>query len=770
MENTKTYSVNIKEDTLKSIMKKAFVQGIFFVSSFLFGGISFAGGISPFATGFLGGVSEAYIIATALGAASGYAVFFGFVKSLRFVCAVVLMCILKVFIEPKATGVYKTVVPLIVVAFSTFSVSLCIFISSDGDGSYLIMCLCETLVAMAFSVFTQRLFNVYTKRKKEALLLPADIVAGVFFGCVVLLSLDRLSFSGFSPARCIAYFVVMLFAVYGKESASAIISIGCGLTLGFSENQPHLMPSFILSGLVSGVCGAYGKIPVAITLVLSAALSLILKGNPETAITAISEAVLSAIIFVLVPDRLLSAVSSVIVPVSQASWNEKKGQAIHFMLKRSAKAIRDISETVTAVSSFLEKADKPSGGNISAAVKEDICTACNKYNFCWGKCEDISEKAFEEANTIVMKNERLLIEELPERLSLICRMPDKIVQSFNRAYLEYEARLVARNEIFEAKRSAARQFFCIGTLLDDAAENLCHAPEADSVQAELLAPMLKDEGFELSGICASTTPSGKSVLQLYCTHVPVIPDKEQLLEKIYEATGNLYLPPVIDEYTKNGTVLSFTQEGRFNAKYFIATHTGADEEFSGDTCRCFSDGRGCFYAVLSDGMGQGTRAAIDSVMTCNLMSRLLRAGFSPDAALEAVNCALLIKSAEETLSTLDIVKIDLETGVASFFKAGAGFSVIQKKDKTLVVEKSSFPLGIIEETAFEKSEIRLDEGDIIFIMSDGAAVIPHQRFKEIIRENRNADEKTLAKTITDEALHLSPAGKHDDITVACIKI
>jgi stage II sporulation protein E len=349
-------------------------------------------------------------------------------------------------------------------------------------------------------------------------------------------------------------------------------------------------------------------------------------------------------------------------------------------------------------------------------------------------------------------------------------MPDKVASGFNKAYLETNARILARNDVFEAKKAAANQFSCIGALIDEAADSIERLPPVNPSAFSAIAPVFGSMGFEVTGICEYETPSGRSCLQVYCSRVPVIPDKSQLLEAIYEATGKEYLPPVIDEYTENGTILSFTEEGKFRVSCHTATHTGAGEQFSGDTLRSFFDGQGCFYAVLSDGMGTGTRAAIDSVMTANLTARLLRAGFSPENALKTVNCALLIKSAEETLATLDILKIDLETGKAVFYKAGAGFSVIGKSEKTLIVEKSSMPLGILENTSLEKSEIDLNSGDTVLIMSDGANVIPHKQFRELIKNYRNEGMEALSEAVVKDALTHSVSGKHDDITVCAVRI
>lgn len=53
-------------------------------------------------------------------------------------------------------------------------------------------------------------------------------------------------------------------------------------------------------------------------------------------------------------------------------------------------------------------------------------------------------------------------------------------------------------------------------------------------------------------------------------------------------------------------------------------------------------------------MGSGTAAAVDSNMTVSLIVKLIEAGVDYTAALKIVNSALLVKSGEESLSTVDI--------------------------------------------------------------------------------------------------------------------
>ena len=83
---------------------------------------------------------------------------------------------------------------------------------------------------------------------------------------------------------------------------------------------------------------------------------------------------------------------------------------------------------------------------------------------------------------------------------------------------------------------------------------------------------------------------------------------------------------------------------------------------SGDSCLCTPIGEGEFLIALSDGMGQGMRAAEESNLTVNTLSQLIKAGFEAELALRMVNSILLLKSDDEIFSTVDMGFINLYTG------------------------------------------------------------------------------------------------------------
>ena len=226
--------------------------------------------------------------------------------------------------------------------------------------------------------------------------------------------------------------------------------------------------------------------------------------------------------------------------------------------------------------------------------------------------------------------------------------------------------------------------------------------------------------------------------------------------------------PARETFAGLGTLVSFCEKPNLRAEFYQCSAKSARDRLCGDACEGFSDGRGGFYCVLSDGMGTGAEAAVDAAMTCALTGRLLRARFSMEAAAEAVNAALMVNAADETLATLDVLRLDLYSGDAAFYKAGASFSAARVGAKTAVVEKSSLPLGILGGARFERSALRLSAGDAVLMMSDGADLLPKQYFKDLFYRNRAADAKTLASLVLAEAGKRAPVGRADDITVACV--
>jgi stage II sporulation protein E len=185
----------------------------------------------------------------------------------------------------------------------------------------------------------------------------------------------------------------------------------------------------------------------------------------------------------------------------------------------------------------------------------------------------------------------------------------------------------------------------------------------------------------------------------------------------------------------------------------------------GDSYNWFYDSKGRIVFVLSDGMGAGGRAAVDSAMATGLMSRLIKAGFGFDCSLRILNSSMLFKSTDESLATVDISCLDLFTGQIDLFKAGAAPTVIRRSGRSGKAQSTSLPAGILREIGFDKASVKIHSGDILLMMSDGVTAEGTDWIYEELENWGNGTAQQLSQRIAAEAKRRRTDGHEDDITV-----
>ena len=208
----------------------------------------------------------------------------------------------------------------------------------------------------------------------------------------------------------------------------------------------------------------------------------------------------------------------------------------------------------------------------------------------------------------------------------------------------------------------------------------------------------------------------------------------------------------------------------FRVKIGCAQHVCGNGQLCGDSWDSFSDGNGRQIALVCDGMGTGGRAAVDGAMACGIMGRLVRAGIGFDASLKIVNSALLVKSGDESLSTLDLLSLDLFSGSAEFLKAGAPVSVIRRSGHAVLVDTPSLPVGILNDTNFAKFSETVAAGDLILLMSDGALSSGSDWICSEAEKWDGRIPQELAESIVSQAIAKRRDGHDDDITVLAMLV
>ncbi len=171
--------------------------------------------------------------------------------------------------------------------------------------------------------------------------------------------------------------------------------------------------------------------------------------------------------------------------------------------------------------------------------------------------------------------------------------------------------------------------------------------------------------------------------------------------------------------------------------------------------------------MLSDGMGSGVKAHEESSKAISMLSSLFEAGFDMEAALDSVN-RLLISSADcEIYATLDLLIIDLMSGMGEFIKYGASPSYLLRGGKIYTVYSEALPFGIIPQAKPSLRHMNIEKGDKVFMMTDGVTDALSSETLAIITEFSN--QRTDASVLADKIIsYASEKNRNDDMTAIVI--
>lgn len=243
-----------------------------------------------------------------------------------------------------------------------------------------------------------------------------------------------------------------------------------------------------------------------------------------------------------------------------------------------------------------------------------------------------------------------------------------------------------------------------------------------------------------------------------------------LLETKLISTGR---PPFF--VTRDVQTMYFQEESRFMVLTGFARAVKEKERISGDNHSFFEASEGEFYALLSDGMGSGSKACADSELVLNMAEKFLSSGFSEELAMQLINDALIMGGENKNMSTMDLCRINLYTGEADFLKIGAAASLIRRDGYVEELPANSLPLGVFAGVEPCRIRRRLLDGDYVFLFSDGVTdsfhTVEGQEFlKQLVAEIPYRQPREMAGYLMKYVIQAAQGRIRDDMTVLVIGI
>ncbi len=615
-------------------------------------------------------------------------------------------------------------------------------------------------------------FGKRTVFSMEEMVSMTILTASLFLGSslkIWVLSLNKI----------FSVFLILLISFGGNIGAAAITGTAVGVLQSLSGDiYPSAIGIYSLCGLISAALKKCGKPVMVIGFIFTNAfMTFYINGSTEVLISK-NEIIFASLLFLLISEKYLKSFFSFVSAGSnKKTINEKsKDYAAGRLME-----ISDVFKELAVSLNISQKSDSYFSQLDAASIIEntakDVCYSCGMYDNCWktgflrtyermfnllSAVESGKELKFEDKEPVIEK----------------CIFPTKVFESLRFNYNVNKSNRLWRKKLDEGRVAYSHQMSETSKLIEDLAKKLGSSIEFNTDTEGQIAAALDSIGIRVKGISAVMYKNSMEIdLKVkFCGGKRDCMDK--ILPVIKEVTGKSFFKADLSCRITNNDIcnLKFRESLKFSSFTGFAKRQKDNSSISGDNFSFIETGDGKFFMILSDGMGSGYRASMESGIAVSLLEKFLHAGYDQSTSLETINSLLLIKSNEDNYATLDISMINQYTGEIEFLKVGAVSTFIKYDNRVEIIKNSSLPVGILNKVDIGFNRKKLKEGDFIIMVTDGAL---EANKKEIDKENWLADiieeinirsPQKLAEHILERCLAESGGKAADDITVLVTKL
>ena len=735
--------------------------------------------ISPFGAALCAAAPFRYLPAAALGSAAGSLLLSNLAElggahtlTIKYTAAILLITLARRTAAHSESTMQRTTAAPLLAFFGLLLPSVASLLAQSFSGYKLVMALAEATMAAACAYFLARGLKAFSLGQGLFTLTRADFISVVLTASMLIVSLSNVTFGGISLGRLLAALAVLLCALAGGERWGAISGIVCGTAVGVALfPKMQLIGIYALAGLAAGVFSNLGRFGCAGAFVLTFGGMSLLSGPPPV-MPLVYEGCISAVTLLLLPQSVLCALRAKLFRQPMDSAGKSVRQLMLERLGEASGALREIARTTQAVSHQLDKVKAGSLEQVYDEAVDNICLHCGLKTRCWQQEYTDTLDVFHHLTPLLRQNGSICEEDFGYPLSARCGKRAQLAQQINLGYQEFTAKEGMSRKVARVRSVVTDQFEGLGELLEGLSQELCGISGYEERMMAQVREYLEHERCQLR--------QGRVFLQIDLEPYRVARlELERMSMDLSSVCDCAFALPQKLEITETdpsgrqqrAVRLRFCEQAEFTAEFAASQHTCQGCRLCGDACQSFTDRRSVAHIVLSDGMGSGTAAAVDANMTVSLITKLIDAGVSYTAALKIVNSALLVKSGEESLSTIDITAIDLYTGQAHFYKAGAAPTFVRRGNRAGMVESTSLPVGILTAVEFEKSSIKLSDGDLVVMVSDGATACGSDWILSVLDHfAADGNLQALCDDIASTARLRRNDNHDDDITVCACRI
>lgn len=645
-----------------------------------------------------------------------------------------------------------------VIAF--FSAILAGFFSRIAEAqstSELLVLVISSLTAGAFALCVSLLESSVTERG-ITLSDSRDRALVVIISALAFFSLGQLDYTYINIGRLIM--AAALLCVTERKGLVWSAAIGLPAVFGLCAANPEMGSAgacMAFSAAASCAFSRRGKITRAIGFVFLTAAGTLVSRIDEGSWRILTETAAAALIYAVVPlDKVKTA------------ENDFSDSAVSLIIRErlnfAADALEGVGAGITAAAEALDRKYSFNIEEISERAADKVCRSCPKSMVCWGRNYELFRKEFSRLVMQLRTGFELTEYSLSPECAEECVNPAGVAKAISAEYSRYISAMSDERRIRELRRIYTDRLSATEEILREISRSGLEqrAFGKSRVAEKRVEKKLSECGVEFPQAFITKDRRGKIRIEAYGATQPKV-ERDYLGTALGKTLGReLEVPEISGSIGRYRITTSEVQP--LSAKIGSYQLPQGQNRVCGDCCESFTDAEGALYIVLSDGMGTGSRARVDSSIACSVLSKLIKAGIPLPSALETVNTTLLVKSADESFATMDICKINLENGECAVYKAGAATTYIKSANKLIRAAISSPPAGSGGRMSVPAQRFKVSAGDVIVMATDGAVIDEEWLSRELSKES--APEE-LSERIA-KAARAAENGARDDISVVAV--
>ncbi|BDU83558.1 stage II sporulation protein E [Clostridium perfringens] len=736
--------------------------------------------LAPFGLAYLIAITNyerKYILSSSLGVIVGYITLFN--KVSNFSAYIIISTIVTIISMSKLNKKARNIASFITVFSGLFVYG--VLVGSSDIILHLIGAISVTALVFPIYYVVSYTLKCIEEINTQHFFSIDEIVSIELFICLLIVGIGTISINDISFRNIAAILFIIALAFISDTNMGAGAGITMGIILGFATG--NLMESIAIygaCGLVAGIFRESGKLFTALSFNVIFIIVTLYSGVFNN--ISFIEALVGTGIFLLIPKKIYNKISL------EINKDKKVG---HFSEVRFAEIKDELTERLkdfTEVLSIMGKSLNNLVGNDKLAIKnkgnalvenlsDRTCSDCDMRYMCWKRELHQTYNAFSD----LIRNYENNSGAFPHELEKKCIKKYALVKNLEDIMNIYMVNETLKSRLGEGRKILSNHINNMSVTISEIVDEFGNELHLCTDVEKSIKKSLLKYGINFGSLICYNDKNGR------------IKIKMQMENCMGSQTCIKTVLPIISETI--GKNMSIGSEGcNINSKnnmceivieeapkYHINSHvavaTKEGEKFTGDS---YSYGRtkdGNYITVISDGMGSGPEAGLESKVSVEIIEKFMEVGFDEKIAIDAVNAIMSIKfSEDEKFSTLDMNKIDLYTGNAKFMKVGAIESFIKRGNKVEVINSNTLPFGVLEEPDVDTVEKQVSNGDVIVSISDGILDVKNDGsfdttwLIEFLKNTKYRQPKDLSIAILEKAKELSGGKAKDDMTVVVSKV